>query len=147
MARRSELKRSPLAKQFMLAFLIVTLTFPLLVALVSANPFMPSGSWSNEPTPPSINVQSPSETQNYYYGRDVWLRFTVTVPITDWYSTKPEYLYPEPYATTLGTVTQVKFSVDGKPESNANSISESPLKVSKVYNPQSGLLHFIFQSI
>ncbi|MCW3996370.1 MAG: hypothetical protein NWE98_09540 [Candidatus Bathyarchaeota archaeon] len=125
-----------------MGLLIVTLIFPLVVAVVSANPFMPSGSWSNEPAPPSISVQSPSETQAYSSGQDVWLNFTVAVPITDWYSSKSGYLYPEPYATTLGTLIGVKFSLDGKPARAASSVSTSPLRVSKVYNPQSGLFHF-----
>jgi hypothetical protein len=103
---------------------------------------MPSGSWSDEPVPPSINIESPSETLSYWSGSDVWLNFTVAVPWTDWFSTKSGYLYPEPYATTLGTLTQVKFSVDGKPETNATKVSETPLVASRLYNPQSGLLHF-----
>jgi hypothetical protein len=118
-----------------------------LVNLGKANPFMPSGSWSDEPVPPSINVESPSETLNISYGSDVWLNFTVTVPWTDWYNTQsgdlyPEYLYPESYATTLGTLTDVTFSLDGNAENNVSKISESPIEVSKVYHPYGGVLRF-----
>ncbi|MBN1245376.1 hypothetical protein JXA31_07265 [Candidatus Bathyarchaeota archaeon] len=136
------MKRTALAVTLMLGLLLSTLAATLFVNVVTANPFMPSGSWSDEPIPPSINVQSPSETQNYYDGSDVWLNFTVTVPWTDWYSTKSGYLYPDHYATTLGNLTQVRFSIDGKPENDASKISESALKVSKVYVPRWGVLHF-----
>lgn len=103
---------------------------------------MPSGSWSDDPVPPSISVESPSKAMNYTYGRDVWLNFTVTVPWTDWYYANTEYPYPEPYATTLGTITEVNYSIDSKPEKTVSKISESPLEVSKIYLPHGGILHF-----
>ncbi len=102
---------------------------------------MPSGSWSDEPIPPSISIQSPTESLNYWNGSDVWLNFTVAEPLTNWYSTG-SISYPDYYATTLGNLTQVSFSIDGKQENNVSKISESPLKSYKVYNPMSGLLHF-----
>ena len=67
------MNRKALALTLILALLISTLAATLLVHVVTANPFMPSGSWSDDPIPPSINIQSPSETQNYYNGSDVWL--------------------------------------------------------------------------
>jgi hypothetical protein len=84
---------------------------------------MPSGSWSDEPIPPSIDVQSPSERLNYDVESDIWLNFSVTVPLTSWYSTsmKP---YPDNYATTFGHVTQVSFSLDGRPAINLDEIYE-----------------------
>ena len=118
------MNRKTLALTLILALLIPTLAATLLVHVVTANPFMPIGSWSDDPIPPSISVQSPSETLNYQSGNDVWLNFTVTVPMTWWYSTKSGYLYPDHYATTFGNVTQVHFSVDEKQESNANKTSE-----------------------
>ena len=130
-----------LALTFILALLISMLAVTLIVHVASANPFMPSGSWSDEPTPPSINVQSPNETLNYWSGSDVWLNFTVTEPVTNWYSTE-SFSYPDYYATTLGNLTQVRFSIDGKQENIASKISESALKIGKVYNPQGGVLRF-----
>jgi len=114
------MKRIALALTLMLALLISTLAVTLLAQVVIANPIMPIGSWSDESTPPSINIQSPSETLNYGDRSDVWLNFTVTMPLTDWYSTKPGYLYPDHYATTPGNVTQVQFFVDEKQENNVN---------------------------
>ena len=111
--------------------LALTLAVALLFSVVGmevagttkADPFMPSGSWSDEPTPPSFSVQSPSAKLNYWTGNDVWLDFKVTVPLTDWYS-PTSFRYPDHYATTFGNVTQVRFSLDGKPENNANKVSE-----------------------
>jgi hypothetical protein len=99
--------------------LTVAVLVSLVVDVVEANPFMPSGSWSNEPIPPSISVQSPSEKLNYWTGSDVWLDFTVTVPLTRWYSSSNEGV-----ATIFGTVTQVRFSLDGKAEIIADKVSE-----------------------
>ena len=89
---------------------------------VRADPFMPSGSWSDEPIPPSIEVQSPSSKKfNYGTESDVWLNFTVTAPLTSWYSTSMNP-YPESYATTFGDVTQVSFSLDRKPKNVVEQI-------------------------
>jgi hypothetical protein len=116
------MKRTALALTLILALLISALAATLIVHVGTANPFIPSGSWSNEPIPPSISVQSPSEKQNYYNGSDVWLNFTVTKPKTSWYSSK---LFPDrSLATTSGSITQVRFSLDGKQENNANKVSE-----------------------
>ena len=138
------MKRTAIALLIILALLISTLGATLLVQVVTANPFMPNGSWSDEPIPPSINVQSPTESFNYWNGSDVWLNFTVAEPLTNWYSAG-SISYPDYYATTLGNLTQVSFSIDGKQENNASKISESPLRSYKVYNPTGG--YCIFQSI
>ena len=135
------MKRKGFALTLILALLISTSVATLFVHVATANPFMPSGSWSDEPIPPSINVQSPSESLNYWNGSNVWLNFTVTAPLTSWYSTE-SFRYPDFYATTLGNVTQVRFSLDGKPDVPVSKISESALKNSSLYNPQWGLLHF-----
>ena len=141
------MKRTAIVQLLILGLLISTLTVILHIRIVVANPFMPSGSWSGEPVPPSINVESPSETLNNFYGSDLWLNFTVTVPWTDWYNMHsgdlyPKFLYPKSYATTLGTLTEVTFSLDGKAETAVGKISESPLEVSKVYRPYGGVLRF-----
>jgi hypothetical protein len=136
-----DMKRKGPALTRILSLLISTLAATLLVHVATANPFMPSGSWSDEPIPPSINVQSPSETQNYHSGSDVWLNFTVTEPLTNWYSTE-SFRYPKTYATTSGNLTQVRFSLDGKQDIPVSKISESALKNSGLYNPQGGVLHF-----
>ena len=141
------MQKSSLALLLLLGLLISTLTVMLYVEIVVANPFMPSGSWSGEPVPPSINIESPSETLNNFYGSAVWLNFTVTVPWTDWYNPHsgdlyPKSLYPESYATTLGTLAEVTISLDGKTETAVSKISESPLEVSEVYHPYGGLLRF-----
>jgi hypothetical protein len=109
-----------LASGMLLSTLAVT---TLLVNVGTANPFMPSGSWSDEPIPPSIDIQSPSEKLHYWTGSDVWLDFTVNVPLTPWYSPsmKP---YPDHYATTFGTISRVRFSIDGKAENNTDRVSE-----------------------
>jgi len=91
----------------------------LFVSVVTANPYFPEGSWSDEPIPASIDVQSPSEKLQYWIGSDVWLDFTVTVPLTPWYDP-----YNQHVATLSGTVTQVSFSLDGKEENNIENISE-----------------------
>lgn len=117
------MKRKVLALTIILGLLLSTLTVTLLVHVVTANPFMPSGSWSDEPVPPSINVESPSKTLNYCYGSDVWLNFTVTAPSTTWYSARMNP-YPDHYAITYGTVTQVRFSLDRNAEKNVDKISE-----------------------
>ena len=135
------MKSSRLALTILLLFFISMLSPALLVHFVSANPFMPSGSWSDQPMPPTISIQSPIESLNYWNGSDVWLNFTVTEPLTNWYSTGT-ISYPNYYATTLGNLTRVSFSIDGKQESNLSKISESPLKSYKIYNPKGGLLHF-----
>ncbi len=135
------MKRASQALTILLALSVPMLSASLFVHVVSANPFMPSGSWSDEPIPPSISIQSPTESLNYWNGSDVWLNFTVAEPLTNWYSTG-SISYPDYYATTLGNLTQVSFSIDGKQENNVSKISESPLKSYKVYNPMSGLLHF-----
>jgi hypothetical protein len=136
------LKRKAIALLPILGFLISILSVMLHGKIVVANPFMPSGSWSDEPVPPSIKIESPSEILNYGYESYVWLIFTVTVPWTDWYNTHSGYLYPEPYATTLGNLTEVTFSLDGNAENNISKISESPIEVSKVYHPYGGVLRF-----
>jgi len=115
-------------KTIMLAIIISTLLFSAvagakLVNSGRANPFMPSGSWSDEPIPPSIDVQSPSETLHYWTESDVWLNFTVTAPRTSWYSTMMNP-YPDNYAITYGNVTQVRFSLDRKAETITDKISE-----------------------
>ncbi len=135
------MKRGLLALAILLVLLVPMLSAALFVHVVCANPFMPSGSWSDEPIPPSISIQSPTESLNYWNGSDVWLNFTVAEPLTNWYSAG-SISYPDYYATTLGNLTQVSFSIDGKQENNVSKISESPLKSYKVYNPMSGLLHF-----
>ena len=99
----------------MLVFLLAALATELHVKVASANPFMPLGSWSNDPGPPTVNIQSPTDSTNSPSGNNVWLNFTVKAPITEWYSTKQGYLYPDHYATTFGNVTQVLYSLDGKP--------------------------------
>jgi hypothetical protein len=135
------MKRALLALAILLALLVPMLSAALFVHVVSANPFMPSGSWSDEPVPPSISIQSPIESLNYWSGSDVWLNFTVAEPLTNWYSAG-SISYPDYYATTLGNLTQVSFSIDGKQENIVSKISESPLKSYKIYNPMGGLLHF-----
>ena len=135
------MKRAPLALAILLALSVPMLSASLFVHVVSANPFMPSGSWSDEPIPPSISIQSPTESLNYWNGSDVWLNFTVAEPLTNWYSAG-SISYPDYYATTLGNLTRVSFSIDGKQENDVSKISESPLKSYKVYNPMGGLLHF-----
>jgi hypothetical protein len=135
------MKRALLALAILLALSVPILSAALYVHVVSANPFMPSGSWSDEPIPPSISIQSPTGSLNYWSGSDVWLNFTVAEPLTNWYSAG-SISYPDYYATTLGNLTQVSFSIDGKQENNVSKISESPLKSYKIYNPMGGLLHF-----
>jgi len=115
------MKRTVLAFVMMLLFVAVAGT--QLVNSARADPFMPSGSWSDDPIPPSIDVQSPSENLTYWSERDVWLNFTVTKPSTSWYSTRMNP-YPERYATTHGNLTQVNFSLDRKPEMTPDKISE-----------------------
>ncbi|MCW4029601.1 MAG: hypothetical protein NWE92_08140 [Candidatus Bathyarchaeota archaeon] len=129
-------------KAFPLSFAVIAaLTFMLFVGVALANPFMPSGSWSDEPVAPVIIIESPTWTGQHWIGSEVWLNFTVSVPITDWYSTSHRF-YPESYATTMGQLTDVRFSLDDNPEIAANKISESPLKASHIYNPQSGISHY-----
>ena len=135
------MKRTSLALTLLLALSVPMLATTLLVHVATANPFMPSGSWSDEPIPPSINIQSPTESFSYWNGSDVWLNFTVAEPVTNWYSTG-SISYPDYYATTLGNLTQVSFSLDGKQENHATKISESALRSYKLYNPTGGLLHF-----
>ena len=135
------MKSAARALTILLLFFLPLLSLSLFVDVVSANPFMPSGSWSDEPIPPSISIQSPTESLNYWSGSDVWLNFTVAEPLTNWYSAG-SISYPDYYATTLGNLTQVSFSIDGKQANNLSKISESPLKSYKIYNPKSGLLHF-----
>ncbi len=115
------MKRTAFA--FVILLLFVAVAGTQLVNSAKADPFMPSGSWSDEPIPPSIDVQSPSENFNYGTESDVWLNFTVTKPSTSWYSTRMNP-YPERYATTHGNLTQVKFSLDRKPEITPDKISE-----------------------
>jgi hypothetical protein len=87
------------------------------------DPFMPANSWSNPPTPPSFNVQSPSEKLSYWVNSDVWLDFAVTPPLTYWYS-PDRSSYPSHYATSFGEITYVGFSVDGQTETAVNKVSE-----------------------
>ncbi len=107
----------------MMALLFLAIAGAQLINSGRANPFMPSGSWSDEPIPPSIDVQSPSETLHYWTESDVWLNFTVTAPRTSWYSTRMNP-YPDHYAITYGTVTQVRFSLDRNAEKNVDKIFE-----------------------
>ena len=123
-----------------LTLLISTLIITLIVQAASANPFMPSGSWSDEPVPPSIEIQSPNGTY-CWNGSDVWLKFTVTKPVTNWYSAG-SISYPDYYATTFGNLSQVRFSIDGQQEQIARNFSESALKVYKLYVPTGGILHY-----
>lgn len=120
---------------------IAALTFMLFVKVALANPFMPSGSWSDEPFAPVITIESPTCTGQYWIGGEVWLNFTVSVPITDWYSTT-SHLYPGSYATTMGQLTAVSLSLDGNLQTAPTKVSESPLKASHIYNPQSGISHY-----
>lgn len=129
--------KKALALTLVMALLLSTVGAESL-GIANADPFMPSGSWSDEPIPPAINVQSPSEKLNYWIGSDVWLDFTVTVPLTDWYSTT-SFRFPE-NATTFGTVSAVRFSLDGKPENNANKVSEHEGVLS--FSVNLGLLSF-----
>ena len=135
------MKKNGFTSTLILALLISTLTFTVLVQVASANPFMPSGSWSSEPIPPSIEVQSQNGALTYWNGSDVWLNFTVTKPVTNWYSAGT-FRYPDYYATTFGNLSQVRFSVDGQQEKVASSVSESKLKKYALYNPLGGILQY-----
>jgi hypothetical protein len=63
----------------MLALLMSNLGAMALVHLVTADPYMASGTYHGEPTPPSFNVQSQSEKLTYWIGSDVWPDFTVSL--------------------------------------------------------------------
>jgi hypothetical protein len=106
-----------------LAVLVVVLlatafAVAFLVKVGTANPFFPSGSWSDEPDKPIINLLSPQENQNLTGAVDVWLNFTVTVPKTKWYSGADNF------ATTFGNITSTTYSVDGKPPMEVSASSE-----------------------
>ena len=106
-----------------LAISHLTLVAMLLVNDATANPYFPKGSWSDEPLPPVISVQSPSEKLNYWIGNDVWLDFTVTVPKTSWYSENKEF-FGGHIGTTFETITGVRFSLNGMQEIEAAKVSQ-----------------------
>lgn len=76
-----------------------------------ANFFIPKGTWGTEPWPPLIDVQSPSEKQNFSVASDVWLNFTVVKPATSWYTSSNGS-----FAHTFGTISSISYSLDGKQE-------------------------------
>jgi hypothetical protein len=101
---------------FVLALLVLLLAGTLFVNLVAANPFFPSGSWSDDPTPPVINIHSPLQNQPCGFSHDVWLNFTVTRPSTSWYRSGGFR-----FAITIGSVTSVIYYLDEKPPVRMNA--------------------------
>lgn len=112
--------KKALALTVMLALLILTLTSPALVNVTVADPYMPSGTYNGEPTPPQINFQSPTQKITYWIGSDVWLDFTVAKPVTPWYDT----LTNHSASASEGTITEVTYSLDGAPPTGTNKVSE-----------------------
>jgi hypothetical protein len=114
------MKRAALTLTIILALLMSTVSATLLVDVATANPYMESGTYYGEPTLPSINVLSPSEKLTYWIGSDVWLDFTVTLPVTWWYDTKTN----DTHSADVGTLTKVSFSLNELSQKDANKISE-----------------------
>jgi hypothetical protein len=75
---------------------------------VKANPFFPKGSVAQDPSPPLIEVQSPTPEQRLNPTNDIWLKFKVTVPKTSWGS----------IGTTFGSITSVSYILDSRQEHN-----------------------------
>jgi hypothetical protein len=95
---------------FILSLLFVTVAGALLIPMAEANPVIPRGSVAYDPSPPSIEVQSPLEGQRLAPADGVWLKFKVTVPKTSWGS----------IGTTFGDVTSVRFILDSEQEQDLN---------------------------
>ena len=98
-------------KTFIAANTISLILISLLAGIIfveeaKANPFFPSGSHTNEPANPLINLQSPDG--NITNTSNIWLNFTVTPPLTSW-TTKDG----SPIGTTYGSISSVKYSLDG----------------------------------
>jgi hypothetical protein len=108
-------------KEFALAFVLTLLTSTLPVHLATADPFMAKGTYSGEPTPISINIQSPSEKITYWIGSDVWLDFTVKKPVTWWYDTITNITY----MGSIGTLTKVGYVLDNLPQKDTNKVSKN----------------------
>ncbi len=82
------------------------------VEMAKANPFFPSGSYSEEPTIPLISVNLPQQRLSYGSDIDVWLDFTLTVPMTSWYRSDGSKI-----GTTFGSITSVSYYLDGEERS------------------------------
>jgi len=103
------MKRRVMLTVFIAALLIVAVTGTLLVNLATANPFFERGSWCDDSTLPVINVQSPLQNQTCSFGQDVWLKFTVTPPLTSWHGSDGS-----DSGVTIGSVSSVQYFLDGQ---------------------------------
>lgn len=99
-----------LSRSFTILFVAILCLLSLTVLNVKANPFIPKGSVAQDPSPPSIEVQSPTPEQRLNPTNDVWLKFKVTVPKTSWGS----------IGTTFGSITSVSYILDSMQEQNLN---------------------------
>jgi hypothetical protein len=104
------MKKTVTGLSFILALLFATVAGAKLMPIVEANPVIPRGSVAEDPSPPSIEVQSPLEGQRLTPADGVWLKFKVTVPKTSWGS----------IGTTFGDVTSVRFILDSEQEQDLN---------------------------
>jgi hypothetical protein len=105
------MKRNALALSLTLSLLLSAIVGTQFVNVGLANFFIPKGTWGTEPVPPLIDVQSPSEKQNFSFASDVWLKFTAVKPATSWYTSSNSS-----FAHTFGTISSISYSLDGERE-------------------------------
>lgn len=97
--------------------LIVIFTIILLSSFLSASsadPFMPTGAIGLEPSPPMVNVQSPTENQTFEKVSIIWLNFSVTEPTTTWNYTGTSFFEEGVTAHTFGEINLINYSLDEK---------------------------------
>jgi hypothetical protein len=105
----------------LLVVLITVFLTSQLVTFCYADPFVPKGATSGEPSPPMINVVLPKENQTFEVGSTIMLNFSVAKPLTPWNWTKNQLeqggsLVPKfgTYYRSVGEIKLITYSLDGK---------------------------------
>ena len=96
--------------------LVIIFTLVLLsnfLSVSSADPFIPKGAISLEPSPPLVTVQSPRENQTFEKASVIWFNFSVAEPTTTWNYTGTSFFKQGVIAHTFGEITLINYSLDG----------------------------------